>query len=200
MKELITRITVLLIVIVVVIGLLWFCNRDNHIEVASNEKIDITPEQIRSIEEIGQWEFLAINDEELVDTVERGFIRDKELVRIYYGTMRLGINIQSAVPEWITTKDDSIIVKLPPIQLLDRQFIDEARTRSFFESGSWNDKDMESLYNRAHAKMVARGMSATNIAIAEENAKAYFEQLLRTMGFTNIKIETYNARDIKHNK
>ena len=193
MKELITRITVLLIVIAVVVGLLWFCNKDNHIEVASNEKIDITPEQIRSIEEIGQWEFLAINDEELVDTVERGFIRDKELVRIYYGTMRLGINIQSAEPEWI-------IVKLPPIQLLDRQFIDEARTRSFFESGSWNDKDMEALYNRAHAKMVARGMSATNIAIAEENAKAYFEQLLRTMGFTNIKIETYNARDIKHNK
>ena len=96
MKELITRITVLLIVIAVVVGLLWFCNKDNHIEVASNEKIDITPEQIRSIEEIGQWEFLAINDEELVDTVERGFIRDKELVRIYYGTMRLGINIQSA--------------------------------------------------------------------------------------------------------
>ena len=32
--------------------------------IAKNEKIDITPLQIRSIEQIGEWSFLEINDEE----------------------------------------------------------------------------------------------------------------------------------------
>lgn len=41
--------------------------------ITKNEKIDITPSQIRSIEQIGEWSFLEINDEEMVDTVRHGF-------------------------------------------------------------------------------------------------------------------------------
>lgn len=200
LDSLILRIVFLVIFVIGVIALVIYFNRDNHVEVKANEKIDITPQQIRSIEQIGQWEFLSVSDEELVDTIERGFIRDKELVRIYYGTMRLGINVQSAEPGWISNNNDTIVVKLPPIQLLDRQFIDEARTRSFFESGSWKPADLEAMYKRAYAKMVTRGMSPSNIAIAEDNAKAQFTQLLQTMGFNNIKIETYNARNSKRDK
>lgn len=200
LDSLILRIVFLVLFVIGVIALVIYFNRDNHVEVKANEKIDITPQQIRSIEQIGQWEFLSVSDEELVDTIERGFIRDKELVRIYYGTMRLGINVQSAEPGWISNNNDTIVVKLPPIQLLDRQFIDEARTRSFFESGSWKPADLEAMYKRAYAKMVTRGMSPSNIAIAEDNAKAQFTQLLQTMGFNNIKIETYNARNSKRDK
>lgn len=200
LDSLILRIVFLVIFVIGVIALVIYFNRDNYVEVKANEKIDITPQQIRSIEQIGQWEFLSVSDEELVDTIERGFIRDKELVRIYYGTMRLGINVQSAEPGWISNNNDTIVVKLPPIQLLDRQFIDEARTRSFFESGSWKPADLEAMYKRAYAKMVTRGMSPSNIAIAEDNAKAQFTQLLQTMGFNNIKIETYNARNSKRDK
>ena len=200
LDSLILRIVFLVLFVIGVIALVIYFNRDNHVEVKANEKIDITPQQIRSIEQIGQWEFLSVSDEELVDTIERGFIRDKELVRIYYGTMRLGINVQSAEPGWISNNNDTIVVKLPPIQLLDRQFIDEARTRSFFESGSWKPADLEAMYKRAYAKMVARGMSPSNIAIAEDNAKAQFTQLMQTMGFKNIKIETYNARNSKRDK
>lgn len=198
--SLISRTVFLILFIICVVALVRYCNSNNHVEVKAGEKIDITPQQIRSIEQIGQWEFLAVSDEELVDTVDRGFIRDRELVRIYYGTMRLGINIQSAEPGWISNNGDTVVVKLPPIQLLDRQFIDEARTRSFFESGTWKPADLEAMYKKAYAKMVARGMSPANIAIAEENAKAHFTQLLQTMGFKNIKIETNNARDSKHDK
>ena len=35
-------------------------------DVVKNEKIDVTPTMIRSIEQIGEWSFLEINDEELV--------------------------------------------------------------------------------------------------------------------------------------
>ncbi len=65
-------------------------------------------------------EFLAINDEELIDTVSRGFFSDSELVRIYYGTVRLGVDLHQTEPHWLRVENDSVIVaKLPAIGCLD---------------------------------------------------------------------------------
>ena len=167
-------------------GLLYWFNKDNHIDVGPDQHIDITPTQIAAIKQIGQWEFLSVRDEELVDTLARGFFSDKELVRIYYGTVRLGIDLQKTDDKWIQVTDTAVVATLPPIQLLDRNFIDEAQTRSFFESGSWSSADREALYNRAYQKMYARCVTPQNIATAEENARQQFAQLLRSLGFEKV--------------
>ena len=167
-------------------GLLYWFNKDNHIDVGPDQHIDITPTQIAAIKQIGQWEFLSVRDEELVDTLARGFFSDKELVRIYYGTVRLGIDLQKTDDKWIQVTDTAVVATLPPIQLLDRNFIDEAQTRSFFESGSWSSADREALYNRAYQKMFARCVTPQNIATAEENARQQFAQLLRSLGFEKV--------------
>ena len=167
-------------------GLLYWFNKDNHIDVGPDQHIDITPTQIAAIKQIGQWEFLSVRDEELVDTLSRGFFSDKELVRIYYGTVRLGIDLQKTYDKWIQVTDTAVVATLPPIQLLDRNFIDEAQTRSFFESGSWSSADREALYNRAYQKMYARCVTPQNIATAEENARQQFAQLLRSLGFEKV--------------
>ncbi len=176
----------LVVIVVTIVWLLVWLNKDNSIGIEADRQIDITPAQIQSIQEIGQWEFLAINDEEMVDTVSRGFFSDDELIRIYYGTVRLGIDLHQAKPHWIRPQGDSLIVELPPIILLDRNFIDEARTRSFFESGKWSNEAREQLYQRAYDKMLARCMTKENIRQAEANAKAQFTQLLRAMGFEKV--------------
>ena len=75
-----------------------------------------------------------------MDTVRRGFFGDDELVFIYYGTLRLGINLHEGNQDGSRPKGDSISVLLPPIKLFDDDFIDEARTRSFYESGDWRVK------------------------------------------------------------
>ena len=68
---------ILIVLLAVVIGgALYWLNKDNTVEVATEEKTTLSPTQVESIEAIGQWEFLAINDEELVDTVRRGFFGD----------------------------------------------------------------------------------------------------------------------------
>ena len=201
MKGILTRIIIILLLIAGIVVMVRMIKITNRVEVNNDERIDPTPTRVTSIEQIGQWEFLSVSDEELVDTVDRGFLRDKELARIYYGTMRLGIDTQSAEPGWITIEDnDAVVVNLPPIQLLDKQFIDEARTRSFFESGSWKPADREAMYKKAYRKMLQRGMSAENIAIAEDNAKEQLTQLLRSMGYNDITINTQHARDSKRDK
>jgi len=172
-------------VVCVIAIVIWYLNKDNNVSVDVDRRIDITPAQIQSIKNIGEWEFLCVSDEELVDTIDRGFFRDKELVRIYYGTLRLGIDLENVKPKWIEVKDTTVVVTLPPIELLDRNFIDEARTQSFFESGSWNPKDHEAMYKKAYSKMLKRCMTKENIVIAENNAKVQFAKLMKSMGFAN---------------
>ena len=157
--------------------------------IAKNEKIDITPLQIRSIEQIGEWSFLEINDEELVDTVRHGFFSDDKLVRIYYGTLRLGINLKEAHEGWLAFEGDTLRAVLPPIRLLDNNFIDEARTRSFIESGKWTHQDRKAMYDRAARMMRRRCLTRANYHTARINAKAQFEQMLRSMGYDKVKVE-----------
>lgn len=157
--------------------------------IAKNEKIDITPLQIRSIEQIGEWSFLEINDEELVDTVRHGFFSDDKLVRIYYGTLRLGINLKEAHEGWLAFEGDTLCAVLPPIRLLDNNFIDEARTRSFIESGKWTHQDRKAMYDRAARMMRQRCLTRANYQTARSNAKAQFEHMLRSMGYDKVKVE-----------
>ena len=49
-----------------IILFLWL-NSSNRVNVEADQRIDITPTQIRQIQDIGQWEFLSVNDEELID-------------------------------------------------------------------------------------------------------------------------------------
>lgn len=178
-----------------IILFLWL-NLSNRVNVEADQHIDITPTQIRQIQDIGQWEFLSVNDEELIDTVKRGFFSDAELVRIYYGTLRFGIDLHKAHPHWIHVENDSIITaRLPSIELLDSNFIDEARSRSFFEKGDWSPADRNQLYDRAYKKMLARCMTSENLKAAEENARLQFSQFLKAMGYRNVKIAITPRKD-----
>ena len=134
-KVTLTLASLCFLAIVGVIVWMGYKIKDDSFTIGYSDKIDDTPTIVEQMKEIGQWEFLSISDEELVDTVRRGFFSDDELVRIYYGTMRLGIDFSQCDEKWIEREGDTIKVDLPPVQLLDENFLDETRTKSFFESG-----------------------------------------------------------------
>ena len=177
-------------VILAVTALIWLKGsvEQTEVNVEVDDSINLTPEQIESIKAIGQWEFLSVSDEQMVDTVRKGFFSDDQLVRIYYGTVRLGIDLQRVDSGWISTHGDSIEVTLPRITLLDRDFIDEARTKSFHESGRWKPRDREALYQRARRKMLAHCMTPQNMETARKNGEAQFRQMMRSMGFEHVAI------------
>ena len=177
--------------IAAVVLLTWLVQsvKKTEVSIDVNEQINVTPEQIESIKAIGEWEFLAIADEELVDTVRKGIFSDDHLVRIYYGTVRLGINMHHVEPGWIKASGDSIEVTLPKIGLLDRDFIDEARTKSFHESGRWKPEDREALYKKAYQKMLRHCVTPENIRSVQQNGDAQFRHMMKTMGYEHIKIQ-----------
>lgn len=183
-----TLITVAILAIVIALLTIARCSRHNELHVEMERGIGLTPEIVTSLKGIGQWEFLSINDEELVDTIRKGFFSDDHLARIYYGTLRLGIDMSKTQEGWIVSKDDSVSVTLPPIELLDSNFIDEALTRPFIEKGTWTDADRQQLYVKACRQMRKRCLSHSNIQSAENNATRQFNQMLQQMGFKKIRI------------
>lgn len=168
----------------------WLFRRVSQTEVTVDvdQNINITPEQITSIKEIGEWEFLAIANEELVDTTRKGLLSDDHLVRIYYGTVRLGINMHQVEPGWIRTDGDSVSVTLPRVELLDRDFMDEARTKSFYETGKWSQQDRAALYRKAYRQMLQHCLTKENMETARQNGEAQFRRMLRSMGFEHVSI------------
>ena len=190
---LIKALLIVVLVVVVVLVARHYINKvsstSTMTEVVKDEKIDITPSQIRSIEQIGEWSFLEINDEELIDTVRHSFFSDDELVRIYYGTLRLGINLKEAHEGWLAMQNDTLCAILPPVRLLDNNFIDETRTRSFIETGKWTHHDRKAMYNRAVQRMRRRCLTKKNYQLARDNARVQFEQMLRSMGYDKVRVE-----------
>ncbi|MCI5571050.1 MAG: DUF4230 domain-containing protein [Prevotella sp.] len=170
-----------LAIIAVVVCMVWFCNatKESTLSFSSNEEIDFTPTIVERMRSIGQWEFLSISDEELIDTVRTGFFTDDELVRIYYGTLSIGIDLRDCSKDWISTEGDTIFVTLPEVKLLDQNFIDEASSRSFFETGSWSNKDRKAMYERARQRMLSRCLTEENLNTARLNAREQIGRMLR---------------------
>ena len=180
----------LVVVVLLVVGFFWLkgLTKDDHITIGTDNRIELTPTQIQSMKAIGEWEFLSVSAEEMVDTVRKGIFRDDELVRIYYGTLRLGLNMHRLQQGWIKTEGDSVTMTLPKIGLLDKDFIDEARTKPFFESGKWKPEDRDALYRKAYRQMMNHCLTQENLQAAEHNAEEQLRNMMRSMGVANVKV------------
>lgn len=174
--------------VVGMVGYVSWLMKDNQVSLDHTERIGITPVQVDKIKSIGQWEFLTIADEELIDTMRHGFFGTSELARIYYGTLRLGIDLRQVSEGWILMDHDTVVATLPAIRLLDDKFLDEARTKTFYEEGKWTEDDKAALARRACDAMKRRCMTADNVSLAQQNAKKQFESLLKAMNFSFVKV------------
>ena len=180
------------VVLIAVVAIFFWVRsafKGNYLELGTNDNIEPTPTQIQSIRDIGEWEFLSISAEEMVDTVRKGIFTDDELVRIYYGTLRLGINMQNLRDDAITVKGDTLQVTLPKVSLLDKDFIDESKTKPFYESGKWSPQAHQALYQKAHRQMLTHCLTPENITAAQSNAESQVSNLFKSLGYKNVTLK-----------
>ena len=179
--------------IVIAITYIYIGIKENspiHLEVERNTRIDLTPEQILSVRDIGQWEFLTINTEELVEWQRSRTLTTDRLTRIYQGTLRLGIDMSKASDDWFTSLPDSTAqLILPHAALLDNNFIDEARSRSFYEKGYIPPEARDQLYAQARKKMMQRCLTPQNLQTTERNARNEFTRIFKSFGFKTVTIQ-----------
>lgn len=177
----------------VAVAVIWRSCSDNppvKLEMERSTTIDLTPEEIRSVREIGQWEFLSITTEEMVEWHRHRTFGNDHLVRIYTGTLRIGVDMEKAPDDWFTSLPDSTAqLRLPAIGLLDNNFIDEARTRSFYQKGTVPPDTLEALYQRAQRAMLRRCLTKQNLQNAEQGAHEQFTRIFKSFGFKKVEIE-----------
>ncbi len=151
--------------------------------------IALTPAQVTSIRNIGKWEFLSMRMEEIVDTTHRRMVlSNEELVRIYKGTVRLGVDMSKLGDDWLTTRGDTAVVTLPKIRQLNKKFIDEARTETFYETGAWSGEAREQMYLRAERRMKERLAKSNAYQEAERNGREQVAALMRSLGFKAVNV------------
>ena len=150
----------------------------------------ISPEEIRSIEDIGQWVFLSVESEEIVDTTRRHFFgSDDALSRIYVCNMRFGIDMNEVKgTDWFTVSGDTAKLALPSIRLMDDDFINEAKTRTFYEVGEWDSQTLKKMYNKARKQMLKRNNTSQNLKTAQENAEHEITRFIQSFGFKEVEI------------
>lgn len=178
-----------------VICLIAYARKSTDVTFTQTETLT-TPTRLEKIREIGEWEFMTLHDEEIVDTTavtKRIWPlpdKKKQLVRIYAGTLRIGFDLRrDTVAGWLRESGDTVRIKLPKVHLLDERFIDEAATRPLIEEGEWSHADRDRLYYKAAKKMKARCLNADNLNTAQGNAREQVEQLMHAVGFTTVIFE-----------
>ena len=166
---------------------------------AVEKPIEQSPEEIVRLQAIGQWEFLSVEAEELVERHYSGLMSERDLVCIYRGTLRIGVDMRKLPSDWVEMKERSAILHLPQPSLLDENFLDESRTPVFFEQGVFRPEERDAMRTEAKDKMKQRAMTAENLSIARRNAEAQFQKLFLAMGYEDVVVE-FDANTATQNK
>lgn len=156
------------------------------IHLSHTEHIGKTLNHVTQIKAIGQWEALDISCEEMVDTAEKHLLGDKSLVKIYSGNIRLGIDLKEAGKGWFASVEDTAYLCLPKVRLLNADFIDEARTRTFYEKGTWSESASQALYDKARKAMLRRNITGAQMQLAAENIRRQFESMFLSFGYRQV--------------
>ncbi len=184
---------VLALLIIVVLGCIAYFVygvKSSNVSIAVDEKIENTPISVERMRQIGQWEFLCVSDEEVIDTTRSRLLhKDDELARVYTGKLRLGVDMREMKDDAIKLVGDSIIITLPEVKLLDEKFIDEAATKLLYESGKWSYADNELLYKMAQRKMKENCVTKENLATARENGKTQVRKMFDALGKKTVIVE-----------
>lgn len=178
---------------------LWHRLASSRVEVGSDEHIAVTQAQIDCIRAIGQWELLTVSTEELVDTLEPHWYGNREWTRIYAGTLRIGVDLKRARSDWFSVVGgDSAVIVLPEPGLLDAHFIDEARTRTFDQQGSWDAAAADALYQKAARAMRRRALTPANLNRARAGAVQQMEGLARALGLRAVSVTFEKEKKQQH--
>lgn len=165
---------------------------------AVDKPIAQSPEEIIHLRSIGQWEFLSVEAEELVERHHSGLMSDRDLICIYRGTLRIGVDLRKLPEDWVEVKGRNAVIHLPEPTLLDDNFLDESRTTVFMEQGLFRAEEREAMIAEAKNKMKQRALTTDNLSIARRNAESQFQKLFHAMGYEDVIVEFAPQKDAQH--
>ena len=186
-------IAVAVVCIAIIIGAVYMCHFTKSVKTGHTTEVTVTPTPVDldSIHNIGQWSFLSIELDQVVDTIDKGFFSSDRISVGYHGTLHYGIDVAEARPGWVTIAGDTAVsVVLPPVKLLDDRFLDERNVKVY---EGRDDMDFinkptvrAALGRKAKAAMIRRGRE--NIPEARGKAEAEVRRIFSQHGYKKIVV------------
>lgn len=141
--------------------------------VATNEQVTSTRAVLDSIRSIGQWELMAVDMQVDVDTVQSRWLgmRHERLQRRYFGRVSLGIDMRQCTD----------LRSLPPVCVLDSNFIDESRTELIVCENQSMERDSKlkaAMLSKARRMMLRDVATPQRISECEQKAKDEINRIL----------------------
>lgn len=116
---------------------------------------------------------------------------DVQICAVYPARLDFGFDLSKCDADWIQEDGDTIIVTLPPVEILnkDQESIDETNMRVPIESGNWSSEEMEDFRNRAEAIMLRSCERDNCYELAEQQAEMVVARLFEALGAHHVKVE-----------
>ncbi len=178
----------LVLITAIVVLLYFYFTCEPPIQVKEDNRIEIGPTIITQLQGKKQWCFREIAMQETSEI--KGITGS--LLKRYYGTLRLGVELDSINENSVKFDEanKTLHLKLPKIQILDENFIDESRTETLLENAwtKFNNKELKQCFNKAKEKMIKNNFTPRNIGLAEDQGISEVKRLVKSTGYLG-KIE-----------
>ncbi len=115
---------------------------------------------------------------------------DVRICTIYPACLDFGFDLTKCDENWIREEGDSIIVTLPPVEILnkDMESLDEANKRVPIESGEWTPEEKIDFRERAEAIMLRNCEKEQCYKMAEKQGQKTISKLFEAFGKKNVKV------------
>lgn len=151
--------------------------------------------QITDLSKTAKLKVLSIYKEVIISQYrqERGFLfsqNEYQIHSIYPGRIDIGFDLTKCEDDWIVTDGDTVIVSLPPVEILNKDawYIDETKKQTPIEDGTWTTADYNTMAQRANA-LIRRTCELDDCyKQAETQGFKVVTNLLKTFGYNNLKI------------
>ena len=169
------RIVVLLVVVVLVFVVKGWLD-DSSAEIATEGETRMSPTQIEEMRQIGEWEFLSIADEELVDTVRpllKSYQEKKELSMVFQA-LRIEVNGELDALRRLLSQSLEVLNPGGRLAIITYHSLEDRLVKNFMRAGNVEGRLEKDFYGRVNTpwRMVNNKVIVPSEEEVERNSRS----------------------------
>lgn len=167
-------------------------------------RVEVGHIQLSDLSKTEKMKVLSMYKEVVVSQYRQGLSilygqNTAEIHSIYPGRIDIGFDLAKCDENWISTEGDTVVVNLPPVEILNKDgwYIDETKRQTPIEEGNWTSADYTKMARRANALIKRTCELEDCYKQAETQGFKVVTNLLRAFGYQNMRINIQTREQYK---
>jgi len=186
------------VILLIVVAIAGFFTMRGSLASLTARSVNAGQVSVRNIVKTEKLKVLTMYKEVLVNQYKKntGLLSlfqnsENQICTIYPARLDFGFDLSKCDEDWIRQDGDSVIVTLPPVEVLNKngESLDETNKRVPIENGSWTADEKEDFRERAKAIMLRSCEADGCYKMAEEQGVLVMKNLIEALGFDKVRID-----------